>query len=70
MIIANIIWKLTYAHSCRPLLGGGGGGGEKIGSILIRGSTKIVQSTLMMISLRLYKRQMLTRQMLTRNYLL
>ena len=23
MIIANIIWKLTYAHSCRPLLGGG-----------------------------------------------
>ena len=56
MIIANIIWKLTYAHSCRPLLGGGGG--EKRGSILIRGSTTIVQSTLMMISLRLYKRQM------------
>ena len=27
MIIANMIWKLTYAHSCRPLLGGGGGGG-------------------------------------------
>ena len=25
MIIANIIWKLTYAHSCRPLPGGGGG---------------------------------------------
>ena len=24
MIIANIIWKLTYAHSCRPLLGVGG----------------------------------------------
>ena len=23
MIIANIIWKLTYAHSCRPLLRGG-----------------------------------------------
>ena len=59
MIIANMIWKLTYAHSCRPLLGGGGGGGgEKRGSILIRGSTTIVQSTLMMISLRLYKRQM------------
>ena len=29
MIIANIIWKLTYAHSCRPLLGGGVGGGEE-----------------------------------------
>ena len=57
MIIANIIWKLTYAHSCRPLLGGGEGG-EKRGSILIRGSTTIVQSTLMMISLRIYKRQM------------
>ena len=25
MIIVNIIWKLTNAHSCRPLLGGGGG---------------------------------------------
>ena len=24
MIIVNIIWKLTNAHSCRPLLGGGG----------------------------------------------
>ena len=57
MIIANMIWKLAYAHSCRPLLGGGGGG-EKRGSILIRRSTTIVQSTLMMISLRLYKRQM------------
>ena len=56
MIIANMIWKLAYAHSCRPLLGGGGG--EKRGSILIRRSTTIVQSTLMMISLRLYKRQM------------
>ena len=56
MIIANIIWKLTYAHSCRPLLEGGGGGER--GSILIRGSTTIVQSTLMMISLRIYKRQM------------
>ena len=56
MIIANMIWKLAYAHSCRPLLGGGGGG--KRGSILIRRSTTIVQSTLMMISLRLYKRQM------------
>ena len=50
MIIVNIIWKLTNAHSCRPLLGGGG---EKKESILIRGLTKIVQSTLMMISLRL-----------------
>ena len=60
MIIVNIIWKLTNAHSCRPLLGEGvGGGGEKRGSILIRGSTTIVQSTLMMISLRLYKRQSL-----------
>ena len=29
MIIANIIWKLTYAHSCRPLLGGVGGGREE-----------------------------------------
>ena len=37
---------------------GVGGGGEKRGSILIRGSTTIVQSTLMMISLRIYKRQM------------
>ena len=34
------------------------GVGEKRGSILIRGSTTIVQSTLMMISLRIYKRQM------------
>ena len=25
MIIVNIIWKLTNAHSCRPLLRGGGG---------------------------------------------
>ena len=30
MIIANIIWKLTYAHSCRPLLGGGGGREERV----------------------------------------
>ena len=29
MIIANMIWKLTYAHSCRPLLGGWGGGGRE-----------------------------------------
>ena len=29
MIIANITWKLTYAHSCRLLLGGGGGGREE-----------------------------------------
>ena len=29
MIIANIIWKLTYAHSCRPLLGEGGGEREE-----------------------------------------
>ena len=52
MIIVNIIWKLTNAHSCRPLLGGGGGG-EKRESNLIRGLKTIVQSTLMMISLRL-----------------
>ena len=51
MIIVNIVWKLTNAHSCRPLLGGGGG--EKRESILIRGLKTIVQSTLMMISLRL-----------------
>ena len=50
MIIVNIIWKLTNAHSCRPLLVGGGGKRE---SILIRGLKTIVQSTLMMISLRL-----------------
>ena len=30
MIIVNIIWKLTNAHSCRPLLGGGGGGEEGV----------------------------------------
>ena len=30
MIIVNIIWKLTYAHSCRPLLGEGGGGEERV----------------------------------------
>ena len=30
MIIANMIWKLAYAHSCRPLLGGGGGREERV----------------------------------------
>ena len=30
MIIVNIIWKLTNAHSCRPLQGGGGGGEERV----------------------------------------
>ena len=30
MIIVNIIWKLTNAHSCRPLLGGGGRGEEGV----------------------------------------